>query len=235
MINTTNNTVSKTIPVGDKPIALAVIGTNLFVANSGVDTVSMIDTATDTVKQTIKVGTSPLSMTVSGAKLYIQNKDTKSISIIYTAAPVLKSFSTDTPNATYGEGAVINIAALFDQKLAQGSIMTILMNNGVELILNTINDQELSANYTIRPGDDIGDLSVRSIKSASVTGISGLKATTNYTIPAKKNIGDLKNIIIATSHPTLDCTATGTKLYRKCYNAVYTAGIKSVLDSLICE
>lgn len=196
----------------------------------------MIDTTTDTVTQTIKVGTSPLSMTVSGTKLYVHNKDTKSISIIYTAAPALRSFSSDAPDATYAEGATIDITAFFDQKLASTSTMTILMNNGVELTLNTVEDQALRTNYAIRPGDDIGDLSVRSIKTANIVGVSGLKANTNYALPVKKNIGDLKNIAIATSYPTLNCSATtGSKLYRKCSDGTYATGIKSIIDNLICE
>jgi len=149
VIDTTNNTVTKTLSVGEKPSAIVALGTSVFVTNSGVDTVSMIDTTTDVVKQTIKVGTSPISMTVSGTKVYVQNKDSKDISIIYTGTPLLKSFSTDTPDGTYRDGAIMNIVASFDQKLASGSTMTLLLNNGVELVLDSINDQQLSANYTV--------------------------------------------------------------------------------------
>lgn len=88
-------------------------------------------------------------MTVSGTKVYVQNKDSKDISIIYTGTPLLKSFSTDTPDGTYRDGAIMNIVASFDQKLASGSTMTLLLNNGVELVLDSINDQQLSANYTV--------------------------------------------------------------------------------------
>ena len=149
VIDTTNNIISKTISVGDKPSAIAVLGTSVYVANSGVDTVSIIDTTTDTVKQTIKVGTSPISLTVSGTKVYVQNKDSKNISIIYTGYPLLKSLSTDAPDGTYREGAVVNIVASFDQKLAPESTMTVLLNNGVELPLTTVNDQQLSTNYMV--------------------------------------------------------------------------------------
>ncbi|MCA8831763.1 DUF5074 domain-containing protein [Hymenobacter pini] len=56
------NTVSKTIEVGVQPERLAVVGSRLYVTNSGSNTVTVISTSTDAVEGTITVGDSPNSV-----------------------------------------------------------------------------------------------------------------------------------------------------------------------------
>lgn len=56
------NTVSKTIEVGVQPEKLAVVGSRLYVTNSGGNTVTVINTSTDAVEGTITVGDSPNSV-----------------------------------------------------------------------------------------------------------------------------------------------------------------------------
>jgi YVTN family beta-propeller protein len=69
IIDLTNNTVSGHIPVGIDPEKMLLIGTELYVTNSGYSTVKgkdnrvmVINTKTDQVISTIEVGTRPMSL-----------------------------------------------------------------------------------------------------------------------------------------------------------------------------
>jgi len=62
VVDTSTSTVLTTIPVGADPIGIAVnrAGTQAYVANSGIDEVSVIDTS-DSVVATVAVGTTPIA------------------------------------------------------------------------------------------------------------------------------------------------------------------------------
>ena len=94
VINTANDTFKDTVPVGTKPLGVAVTpdGTKIYVANvdygdSG--TVSVIDTATNEVTATVPVGYkySPcgIAVTPDGTKVYVTNRDINCVSVIDTA------------------------------------------------------------------------------------------------------------------------------------------------------
>lgn len=84
VIDTTKNTLSKTILVGQGPSAGVIVGTTLYVANSQSGTISVIDTTTDTVKKTLTVEQGPRYMLLSGTNLYVANTLGDSVSIIDT-------------------------------------------------------------------------------------------------------------------------------------------------------
>jgi YVTN family beta-propeller protein len=88
VIDTATNTVSTTIPVGPRPVGVAVSpdGAQLYVTNSDDGTVSVIDTATNTVSTTIAVGSSPLwaAVSPSGTRVYVTNSGDNTISVIST-------------------------------------------------------------------------------------------------------------------------------------------------------
>ena len=67
VINTANNNVVATIPVGNFPNGLAVNpnGTRIYVVNYGDGTVSVIDTANNNVVATVPVGFLPQMVAVS--------------------------------------------------------------------------------------------------------------------------------------------------------------------------
>ncbi|MFD0008958.1 YncE family protein [Streptomyces sp. NPDC127178] len=66
MINPMDNTVIKTIGVGDLPTGVAVNPDgSVYVSNHDSDTVSVIDPATNTVSRTIDVDGAPQSVAVS--------------------------------------------------------------------------------------------------------------------------------------------------------------------------
>jgi YVTN family beta-propeller protein len=90
VIDTTNNTVVMTIPVGRKPFGVAVTpdDSKVYIANSGDDTVSVIDTATNTVLGSpIAVGTNPVGVAVTpdGKTVYVTNQGDGTVSVINAA------------------------------------------------------------------------------------------------------------------------------------------------------
>ncbi|HKE84359.1 MAG TPA: bifunctional YncE family protein/alkaline phosphatase family protein [Vicinamibacterales bacterium] len=97
VVDTTSNTVVKSIDVGLHPtgMALSPDGSRLYVTNANSDTVSVIDTATDSVAKTIHVGhlgpgrvpilgSSPNAVTVSpdGRTLYVANASENAIAVV---------------------------------------------------------------------------------------------------------------------------------------------------------
>ena len=68
MINTGNNTVTATIPVGAGPVGVAITsdGTKVYVANSSDNTVSVINTATSAVTSiNVGAGSGPFGVAVT--------------------------------------------------------------------------------------------------------------------------------------------------------------------------
>ncbi len=105
VINTGNNTVTATVPVGKSPYGVAVSpdGTKVYVTNANYGyrgTVSVIDTATNKITATVDLGPkySPcgIAVTPDGRKLYLANRDINGVSVIDT--------STNTVTATLPVG-----------------------------------------------------------------------------------------------------------------------------------
>ncbi len=63
VINTTNNTVVATVPVGGSPIGVSVTpdGTKVYAANVDINNFSVINTTINTVTSTVPVGQGPPS------------------------------------------------------------------------------------------------------------------------------------------------------------------------------
>lgn len=100
VINTANNSITTSIPVGTAPAGVAVnaAGSRAYVVNRTSRTVSVIDTGSNTVVATIPVGTSPLGIAISpsGATAYVANAGSNTVSVINT--------TTDTVSATIPVG-----------------------------------------------------------------------------------------------------------------------------------
>jgi YVTN family beta-propeller protein len=93
VIDTGNNTVVATIPVGFLPFGIAITpdGTRAYAANESSNTVSVIDTATNTVIATIPVGQTPfgVAITPDGTRAYVTNLNTNTVSVIDTATNIV--------------------------------------------------------------------------------------------------------------------------------------------------
>jgi YVTN family beta-propeller protein len=89
VINTSNNSITATIPVGTYPYGVSVNpdGSKVYVTNSGANSVSVINTTTNTVSATISIGSSPNGIVVSsdGSKAYVANRGSNNVSVINTA------------------------------------------------------------------------------------------------------------------------------------------------------
>jgi YVTN family beta-propeller protein len=139
VIDTTTDTVTATIPVGNSPYGVAVTpdGNRVYITNEGDNTVSVIDTTTNTVTATIPVGGLPEGVAVSpdGSRVYtsggvISTLREYSVSVINTATntviatiPIPYGVGVYPPNSlsvapdgskvyitTLSGGAVINTA-----------------------------------------------------------------------------------------------------------------------------
>ena len=88
VIDTTNNTVTATISVGNNPRYVAVNpdGTKVYVTNHEDNTTSVIDAATKKVIATVPVGYKPAGVVCSpdGSKVYVVNWGSNTVSVINT-------------------------------------------------------------------------------------------------------------------------------------------------------
>lgn len=88
VVNTANNTILKTIPVGTFPYGVVVnqAATFAYVANSASNTVSVISTATNAVVAIIPVQSGPMNLALSpnGKVLYVSNSNSNSVSVVNT-------------------------------------------------------------------------------------------------------------------------------------------------------
>ncbi|MFZ2151892.1 MAG: peptidoglycan-binding domain-containing protein, partial [Minisyncoccia bacterium] len=98
---------------------------------------------------------------------------------------------------SYGIDGSINITATFSEPLGSGSTMTVLLNTGASVTLDTVSGSTLTGTYTVTSSNTaVQDLTVSAITSASVNDIP-LNNTTSLTLPsAPNNIGDTKAIIV---------------------------------------
>ncbi len=122
--------------------------------------------------------------------------DTKAL-VIDGVLPTLTSITSTTTDGSYGIDGSINITATFSEALGSGSTMTVLLNTGASVTLNTVSGSTLTGTYTVTSSNTpVQDLTVTSITSASVNDIP-LNNTTSLTLPsAPNNLGDTKAIIV---------------------------------------
>jgi YVTN family beta-propeller protein len=213
------NTVTATIPAGGGLYASVLLGTNLYVPNSG--TVTVINTLTNTVTATIPVGGSPIFAIPGGTDLYVPEGnssvvvfDTLRNAILDVNAPVLSSFTSSSTDGTYTTGQSVNINANFGEALGASSTMTVVMNTGATVTLNNVSGTVLSGTYVVGSGDTaVPDLDVASIASAAVFSASGQDVGVSYAVPPPPqltgfpfrngNLGDTSNIAIKQSYFTI--------------------------------
>ncbi|MFZ2151636.1 MAG: peptidoglycan-binding domain-containing protein, partial [Minisyncoccia bacterium] len=111
--------------------------------------------------------------------------------------PTLSSITSTTTDGSYGIDGSINITATFSEPLGSGSTMTVLLNTGASVTLNTVSGSTLTGTYTVTSSNTaVQDLTVSAITSASVNDIP-LNNTTSLTLPSSpNNIADTKAIIV---------------------------------------
>ena len=89
MIDTSTDTVTATVNVGNNPYGVAInpAGTKVYATNTKSHNVSVIDTSTNTVIATVNVGNNPMGVAVNpdGTKVYVANTYNNNVSVIDTA------------------------------------------------------------------------------------------------------------------------------------------------------
>jgi YVTN family beta-propeller protein len=95
VIDTQNNALKATVPVGNGPTGVAITkdGSKVFITNKTDDTVSVINASTNLVTATITVGHQPIGVTVqpNGGKAYVANSGDSTVSVIDTATNAVTS------------------------------------------------------------------------------------------------------------------------------------------------
>ena len=114
--------------------------------------------------------------------------------------PVLQSFTSSTPDNTYGPGRSINVTANYDENIQAGSTIDVTLDNGASLQLNNVSGTTISGTYTVGAfGDpeDSADLTVSTITAQSASDTSG-NTNSSTTLPGT-NIADGSDIVIDTT------------------------------------
>ena len=256
VINTATDTVTATVTVGTGGYYLnMVLGTNIYITDQDSGRIYVFDTLTNTHKETISLGHVPVHIVVVGNKLYILASG--AISVIDTTSidsvlPNLVSFSTSTSSGLHTTGESIPVTAHFGKTLQPGSTMTVLLNSGASVTLNTVSGSSLSGTYVVGSGDSAVDLAVESITSASVTDTDS-NTRTSYELPYSlgtfvaenslitRNLGDSVNIsinvaprAIATgSHPYQVSSPIGGYVYVANQGAASVSVIDSATNTIV--
>ena len=88
VIETANNTVVATVPVGSFPVGVGITpdGAFAYIANSNSNNVSVIETTNNTVVATVPVGSFPVGVEITpdGAFAYVTNRFGNTMSVIET-------------------------------------------------------------------------------------------------------------------------------------------------------
>ena len=120
-----------------------------------------------------------------------------------TTAPTLSSLTSNTTDGTYGPGDTITLIATYDETPATGSTITVALDTGVSVTLNTISGNTLTGAYTVGAtgsGESSGDLTVSSITGQATTDVAG-NTQSGTTLPGT-NIAAGSALVIDTGADT---------------------------------
>jgi len=180
-------TVSKSIAVGSSPVTALITpnGAEVYVSNSGSNTVSVISTATDLVTATVSVGSAPDALAVSpdGSKVFVGqnggdvsviNTSTKNVSTISTGAPVRDLAITPDGTKVYLAMEFSGLKKITTSDDSVTTISTIVCPEGVAV---TPDDKFLYVNYQCYgPGGSAGHDAIGKFDVATdgfIKGITG--------------------------------------------------------------
>jgi phosphodiesterase/alkaline phosphatase D-like protein len=118
-------------------------------------------------------------------------------------APVLQSLTSTTSDDTYGPGDSINVTATYNQTLATNSSITVTLNTGAQIILNTISDDtKLTGTYTVGATGSNQNTNALSVSTIALQNVcnANTNCLTGTTIPGE-NIQTHSTIIVDTTAP----------------------------------
>ena len=154
--------------------------------------------------------------------------DKSSVAATDGAAPFLLSFSSTTPDGTYGPGSNINVTATYTETVSSGSAVDVTLDTGASLTLSSISGATVSGAYTVGAtgsGENTTDLTVSSITSQSVS--DGANTNSGTSLPSS-NIADTSNIVADTIAPTFESATTKSATE---VEVVFSEGLSSATKS----
>ncbi len=180
---------------------------------TAVSPLSLTGTIIDACDENPNTLTGPTTLSIPA----LQNlADNKAI-VIDGVLPTVSLITSTNTNSSYGIGSTINIQVQFSKNVTlAGGTLDVTLGTGDVISFNTINNTNIAnATYTVGSGDNSADLTATSIAlSSGATLRDAANNNTAVSLPSGQNIGDLKNIIIDTTKPTIasvtSTTLTGT-------------------------
>ena len=148
--------------------------------------------------------------------------------------PELVSFTTSTVDGLYGPGDMITITATYDEILDINSSITIVLDNGVILVLDSVSGNTISGTYTvgaIGSGQSTLDLTVVAINLEVVADTDGVLQTGSPIPVTPNNLGDTKDIVIDVDGPTVTLSAASSLDENTAASTSVTATLSSTFAS----
>ncbi|MGI9191242.1 MAG: beta-propeller fold lactonase family protein, partial [Chitinophagaceae bacterium] len=184
VLNTNNNSVIATIPVGTYPSGIAVSpnGQHAYVTNDQSNSVSVINTTSNTVVATIPTGTQPIGVVVSpnSSKIYVANYAVGTISVIDALTNTVSN-TINVGGNPYGltinsDGSRVYVANF-------GSNNVQVLNTNTMSVLNTITYPANSKPYAVLLNPSGTKLYSANFQSNSVSEINTSNNTISSTVP----------------------------------------------------
>lgn len=182
VIDTANNTITATIPVGRAPVSLALTPDRafLYVVNDGGNTVSVVATATNAVAATVSVGNAPfgIAMTPDGAFAYVTNLRGNSVSVIATAS---NTVTATIPVGRFPEGVAITPDGAFAYVVDDGDNNVSVIATATNTVVTTVPVGNIPGPVAVSPDGTlvyVGDI----VTPPSTGGVSVIATATNTVI-----------------------------------------------------
>jgi YVTN family beta-propeller protein len=190
VINTENNNLTATVPVGINPAGVAVSpdGKKVYVTNANYNhrgSVSVIDTAISKVTATIDIGEkySPcgIAITPDGNKLYVADRDINGVSVIDTATnTVIATVSAGKwpmGVAASPDGTKVYVTNRYNNNVS-------VIDTGTNVIIATVNVEPGPSGITVSP--DGTKLYVTNCESNTLSEIDTGSNTVTATVPVEE-------------------------------------------------
>ncbi|HTI58538.1 beta-propeller fold lactonase family protein [Mucilaginibacter sp.] len=221
VVNTANNTVVATIPVGTSPWGVSVSrdGTRVYVSNQGSNNVSVINTAGNAVIATIPVGTMPEGIVVSpdGTRVYVTTLTGSGITVINATNNTVVNGTIPTGSNPQGITLSPDGRKLYVVNAGDNTVSIVNTNNNA--IVATIPVGSAPSNAVVTPDGRFVYVTNRGASTISV-----INTTTNAviaTIPVGNN-------------PTgIAVSPDGTKVYSSDSNSSSVSVINTATNMVV--
>lgn len=147
VIDTTSNTLTNTISIGENAGQMVLVGNYLYIPNIGSNSVSVVNITNNSLVENIGVGGAPISITAMGAQLYVLNQNDGTLSVI--------DASQVTPSVT-STISVGGAGSLPTSITSSGTKIYLIANGGSLVTVDT-------GNNTVTTATINGDLAFASV------------------------------------------------------------------------